>query len=263
MKRRYVFAVLTCIATFTMTAGTGMKLKKGGKSDEDSTTAPMFPEMNRGTDAGKGADHLRRIHMQAADNLRSRGVMSRAFPGRSVADIIPSDMLMAIPIIEHVDPVRIRREGTESAVRTILSTIGTKGAGGYVSIRSHAGAKGLFQYMPRTYSGIQRKYPEARLIPSFSEGMRSGVNSATAVYLLLDESLAGVEKHRRAALMRSPMTLRMFLAASYNAGYPRAARALRPGASHDAPLVLRLHTLPTETRGYLRKFDKVYPEITG
>jgi len=59
--------------------------------------------------------------------------------------------------------------------------------------------------------------------------------------------------------MRSPVTLRMFLAASYNAGYPKAVLALRAGG----PRGIRIAMLPGETRGYLRKLDKVYPEIAG
>ncbi len=262
MKRRYFFATLF-FATLTITAGSGLKVKKSGETDEDSTTAPMFPGLNGETDAGKGADHLRRVHATATATLRSRGVMSKAFPRRSVTAVVPSDVLMTIPIIEHVDPSMIRRSGPGAAVRDVLSVIGRKGPGAYAASRSHAGARGLFQYMPRTYAGIRRKYPEARLIPSFTEGMKNEANAMMAAYLLLDESLSGVSAERRSALMRSPMTLRMFLAASYNAGYPRAARALRPGSRQDVPLVLRHHALPSETQGYLRKLGQVHPETAG
>lgn len=299
MKRRYVFAILTFFATLATTAGHGLKPKKEPGSSDETMSAPMLPDQGNGAGAvpktepvtagrlgteylseirnvgktafavpaypvagsyaEKGLAHLDRIYGQAARNLRSHKVMSRAFPGRSVADVIPTDILMAIPVIEHVDPTKIRREGPETAVRDVLSRIGRRGPGAYAGTRSHAGAHGLFQYMPRTYAGIRKKYPEARLIPSFSEGMRNETNAATAVYLLLDESLAGVDKNRRATLMRSPMTLRMFLAASYNAGYPRAVRALRAGS----PRGIRVAMLPGETRGYLRKLQEVHPEISG
>lgn len=294
MKRRYVFAILTFFATLATTAGHGLKPKKERRSDSGFAGAPMSPHMEDeetlsterlsrerrtptsggelyaataypSTDsyAEKGLAHLTSVYGRAARNLRANGVKSRAFPNRNVADVIPTDVLMAIPVIEHVDPTKIRRKGSETAVNDVLSNIGRKGPSAYAGIRSHRGANGLFQYMPRTYAGIRRKYPEARLVPGFADGMRNETNAATAVYLLLDESLDGVSGSRRAALMRSPMTLRMFLAASYNAGYPRVVRALRAGDGAGVRVVLNHQVLPRETRGYLRKLDKVHPEISG
>jgi len=78
-KRRYVFAVLTFFGTLAMTAGNCFKVKKNRGTDEESASAPMFPGMETDTDAGRGAEHLRRIYAGAAGNLRSRGVMSKAF----------------------------------------------------------------------------------------------------------------------------------------------------------------------------------------
>ncbi|HWP68135.1 MAG TPA: hypothetical protein VN437_02455, partial [Rectinemataceae bacterium] len=198
-----------------------------------------------------GEDHLRQISAKASDTLRSRGVMSHAFPNKSVCDVIPQDILMAIPIIEHVDPSKIRQQGPTTAVQAVLSFIGRKGPGSYAASRSNAGARGLFQYMPGTYSGIRRKYPEARLIASSSEGMRNEVNAAMAVYLLLDESLASVDEHRRHALMRSPETLRQFFATAYNAGSRKAVSAL--GSKSRTRLELSHRNLPPETQAYLWK----------
>ena len=156
-KRRYVFAVLTFFGTLTITAGNCFKGKKSRESDEEPASAPMFPGMTMDSNAGKGEKHLRWIYSVAASNLRSRKVMSKAFPRKCVADVIPSDVLMTIPIIEHIDPVKIRREGPEAAVRDVLSVIGRNGPSSYAATRSRVGAHGLFQYMPKTSSGIRRK----------------------------------------------------------------------------------------------------------
>jgi len=261
--RSYVLATITLLASLGTANGNCLKAKKSQKQDEETVAAPTLPEAGNGTDAGKGADHLREISAKAAEALRSRGVMSRAFPGRSVADVIPSEILTVLPVIEHVDSSKMRREGSGSAVRAVLSFIGRKGSGSYSASQSRAGAHGLFQLMPQTYSGIRRKHPDAGLILSFSEGMRNEVNAAMAVYLLLDESLAGVEKNRRQTLVQSPETFRKFLAAAYNAGYPRAVSALRSENGKTSWLTFNHWELPRETRGYLWKLGWAYPEIAG
>ncbi|NTW13937.1 MAG: lytic transglycosylase domain-containing protein [Candidatus Moranbacteria bacterium] len=253
MKRRYVLATLTLLASLSTTNAYCQKAKKGHASDEETSAAPMTSETGTGTDAGKGADHLHRISAEASNSLRQRGVMSRAFPNRSVSDVIPRDILSAIPVIEHVDGSKIRNEGSWAAIRDVLSVIGKKGRGSYAATRSQAGAHGLFQYMPGTYAGIRRMYPEARLISSFSEGMKNEVNAAMAAYLLLDESLSGVDKGQRDALMRSPETLRRFLATAYNAGGRKAVSALESGSRNRPRLELSHRNLPRETQAYLRK----------
>lgn len=253
MKRRYVLATLTLLASLTTTNAHGQKKTRDRAFDEETPAAPTVTEKGTGTDAGKGADHLQRISAEASSMLRARGVMSHAFPNRSVSDVIPQDILAAIPVIEHVDGSKIRDKGPWAAVREVLSSIGRKGLGSYAATRSRAGAHGLFQYMPGTYDGIRKKYPKARLIPSFFDGMKNETNAAMAAYLLLDESLASVEPHRREALMQSPETLRRFLATAYNAGSRRAVSALESGSRNRTRLNLNHRNLPRETQAYLRK----------
>jgi hypothetical protein len=251
MKRRYVLATLTLLASLSTTNANCQKKMKGRTFDEEPSATPAASKTGTGTDAGKGADHLRRISAEASNNLRRRGVMSRAFPSRSVTDVIPRDILTAIPVIEHVDASKIRDDGSHAAVRDVLSFIGRKKPGSYAA--SNKGASGLFQIMVNSYAGIRKRYSEAQLDPSFSQGMRNETNAAMAAYLLLDESLASVEKNRRDTLMQSPETLRRFLATAYNAGSRRAVSALESGSRNNMQLELSHRNLPKETQAYLRK----------
>lgn len=228
--------------------------------DSKSAEVQIFPGVTKWTDADAGAEYLLEIYARAADVLRAREVMSLAFPDENVADVIAPDILASLPIVEHIDPAKIRRDGSRAAVQDVLSNIGRTKGRAYEKVRSYAGAKGLWQYMPGTYRGIRKKYPDAQLIPSFTQGMSNQVNATMAVILLMDESFSGVKKSQREILRQSPEALRNYLAAAYNAGFPKAASALRIDKKN---IFLEEGNLPGQTRGYLKKFKKVYPEVIG
>jgi hypothetical protein len=268
MKRGYI---ITGIGFFLLLSV--IPMKKGVKKNHapvreqtqlqpetKSAKVELFPSLKKGTDAKAGARHLLEIYSKAADMLRARKVMSLAFPDENVADVIAPDILASLPIVEHIDPAKIRRDGSRAAVQDVLSNIGRTKGRAYKQVQSYAGAKGLWQYMPRTYRGIRKKYPDAQLIPSFTLGMSNQVNAAMAAFLLLDESLSGVKKSQREILRQSPGALRNYLAAAYNAGFPKAASALR---TDKKKIFLERGNLPGQTRGYLKKFKKVHPEVTG
>lgn len=249
MKRK----LLTVLAFSMFATSAGASPKKNGGSRMKPTVVSESPKSTGKTDAEKGADHLHETFVTAAETLRSRGVMSRAIPDISVADVFPLKTLEAFSVIEHVDLNKVRNDCPAVAIREVLSVIGRKGSQSFAGSASDKGAKGLTQFMSGTYSGLRKTYPEARLGPSFV-GKTGELNAAMATILLLDENLTRVKEPRRSELLRSPETLWDFLAASYNAGGGKASMALESGTRIHRRPTLNRWVLSRETRCYLQKF---------
>ncbi len=193
-------------------------------------------------------------------DLDARNVASHAFPGRRLTEIIPPEVLMSVPVIEHmdqgqyngniacagieegddenprIDPAIImevkRRSCVEFARRdTIEGALVVyalnRGEGNAYSVSS-AGASGAWQFMNSrnvpTYDTVVRMCPNAGLDPSYESGVRDFRNAGKAAMCLLDLNLAGLpETHE--LYLRNPVLGGIYLIAAYNGG-PRWAREL-------------------------------------
>jgi len=82
---------------------------------------------------------------------------------------------------------------------------------------SSAGARGLVQMIPSTYSLIVRKYPSARLNASFAEGMSDPVNAVVAQILLCDSDWQAIRSRKDV----DAKNIGPYLAAAYNGGVGR------------------------------------------
>ncbi|MFP5263189.1 MAG: hypothetical protein ACLGJB_14910 [Blastocatellia bacterium] len=160
---------------------------------------------------------------RAYAHLAERGVMSRAFPGRKVVDVIPTDVLRVLLMNEHIDPGEFKSEGlTRSLVERVLTVIGTNGDKAYTYSVSSAGARGLVQMIPSTYSLIANRYPGAGLKLNFTQGMADPVNAVVAQVLLCDSDWQTIKTRSDISAER----IGPYLAAAYNGGVGRVLSIL-------------------------------------
>jgi hypothetical protein len=160
---------------------------------------------------------------KAYAHLSNRGVMSRAFPGRKVVDVIPTDVLRVLLMNEHIDPGEFKSEGlTKPLVERVLTVIATNREKAYAYSVSSAGARGLVQMIPSTYSLIANRYPGAGLNLSFAHGMADPVNAIVAQVLLCDADWQSIKTRSHIPAER----IGPYLAAAYNGGVGRVLSIL-------------------------------------
>jgi hypothetical protein len=203
-----------------------------------------------------GYDYLVARITEAQADLRKRGVRSRVFGDRLVADLVPLRVSLALSIIEHVDPFIFERDarrlGEDRSMKALanraLVVVGANREWSYGYSVSPAGARGQFQFIPGTYNAICQLYPKAGLDRSFVKGMNDHTNGAKASLLLFDSDWSYVPNGHRTFFAQHTEALGMYLAAAYNGGAARASRAIQDFGDKWTE-----HVLP-ETRVYIRKF---------
>jgi hypothetical protein len=161
---------------------------------------------------------------KAYKRLKERDVYSFAFSGRKVSDVIPKDLLIVLLANEHIDPSEFKSEAhTRLLVEQVLTIIGTNEDKAYAYTISPAGAFGLVQMIPSTYALLLRKYPAARLNPSFAQGMTDPINAVMAQILLCDSDWQAI----RSVQEVDKDKIGPYLAAAYNGGVGRVLNVLR------------------------------------
>lgn len=213
-----------------------------------------------------GYDYLLDQIRTAAYDLRLREIRSLAFPDKLVANVVPRQLALTLSIIEHIDPDEFEalagklakeknlpaniaeREAIKILGKCVLVVTGANRENSFKFAVSPAGARGLFQFMPRTYQNLRECYPRTGLVKSFQAGMANHTNAAKASLLLFDSDLSfGLPEYRQ-FLADHPEALGMYLAAAYNGGVKRTIKAIK-----DRGERWTLNVLP-ETRVYIRKF---------
>ena len=174
----------------------------------------------------KGIDVQNGFIEKAYSRLKERGVLSRAFAGRRVVDVIPKDVLRVLLLNEHIDPSEFKSAGlTRPLAERVLTVIGTNRDKAYAYSISSAGARGLVQMIPSTYSLLLNRYPAAALKADFHTGMGDPANAVMAQVLLCDSDWESIKA-------RSDMPAERvgpYLAAAYNGGVGRVLSVL----THD------------------------------
>lgn len=160
---------------------------------------------------------------KAYSHLRSRGVLSRAFPGRRVVDVIPKDILRVLLVNEHIDPSEFKSAGvTKPLVERVLTVIGTNRDKAYAYSISPAGARGLVQMIPSTYYLLLSRYTSAGLKSNFAAAVSDPINAVMAQVLLCDSDWEAIRTRSDLPADR----VGPYLAAAYNGGVGRVLRAL-------------------------------------
>jgi hypothetical protein len=231
------------------------RVKSGENSHKEVVYTPYSPGIDTWAVRRAGLAYLTRQIELARKDLRVKNVRLSAFEGL-LADGMPThEVSLVLSIIEHIDPARFKhcREGEEAAlVREVLTIIGANTTRAYAYSKSPAGARGLFQFIPKTYRRLQERYPEAGLVESFVSGCSDHVNAAKASLLLFDSDLADLPKEWLSQARRNVRTIGTYLAAAYNCGAKRVGESAR--ACGDEWTC----RLPEETKIYLKKFDVVW-----
>lgn len=171
----------------------------------------------------KGMEVLNDLIDKAYARLNERGVLSRAFPGRNVTDILPKQILRVLLMNEHIDPGEFKTQGLAgSLVERVLTIIATNREKAYAYSISSAGAYGLVQMIPSTYRLIASRYPAAGLKPNFHQGMADAVNAVVAQVLLCDADWQAIKTRQDIPAER----VGPYLAAAYNGGVGRVLSIL-------------------------------------
>ncbi len=242
---------------------------------EEEIYTPYTEDLDTPVIRKKGYDYLVGQLIAAQEALRMRKVVSKAFPGKLLADAMPMKVALLLSMSEHIDPFVFKREAhklehpTAPNVPTltqanaerevigdltnrVLTVVGANREYSYIYAYSNAGAGGLFQFIPNTYESIARKYPEARLVKGFRDGMDDHQNSAMASLLLFDSDLSNASPEQRRVFSQDSKFMGEYLAAAYNGGAPTAAHAIRDyGANWQ-------HHLKAETQPYVDKFRALW-----
>jgi hypothetical protein len=214
---------------------------------KDAVYVPYSDGMNTPEMRSRGMAYLRSVVAEARAKLKRLRIKSKAYPGRLVADIVPSDVPITIALIEHIDPddfnaYQKAKKPITHLIDKVLVTLALNREGAYRFCGSPAGARGLFQFTRPTYDLLLKKYPKACLCTGFVPGTADHVNAAVASFLLFDSDLNNLDRQRLNYFRKRPELKRLFIAASYNGGPKRAAH----------------NRLLRETTIYIQKFRAVW-----
>ena len=174
-----------------------------------------------------GSDYLSSLIQDAFDALREKGIRSRAFPEKLLADVIDPNLVKSIAVIEHADSQIYDTDGSEDSLGRFLVQLAVNKDNALGNVVSSAGARGLVQFIPSTYQLMVTRRPDLGLIPTFEDGMADHKNAVTAAVAYLDMDLAAMPAEVRARAETNFGAVAPYLAASYNGGSTRVVRAIR------------------------------------
>jgi hypothetical protein len=183
---------------------------------QEAVYTAYSPELDTKTMRDAGMDYLSHLQRLAYDHIKDQDVRSRVAPDLTVADNIPTSMVLRLMITEHVDPLHMRYVGIEQCVHEILVTVAANRNRAYAYARSNAGALGLPQFMEDSYEMVRTDYPKALLEPNFEVGMTDLPNAILASVLLLDLELTDLPRDYLKRFTKSTQQFATFLAAGYN-----------------------------------------------
>lgn len=183
---------------------------------QEAVYTAYSPELDTKTMRDAGMDYLHHLQRLAYDHIKDHDVRSRVAPNVTVADNIPTSMVLRLMITEHIDPLHMRYVGIEQCVHEILFTLAANREHAYAYSRSSAGALGLPQFIEDSYQMVRSDYPKALLEPNFQTGMTDLPNAVMASVLLLDLELTNLPRDYLKRFTKSTEQFANFLAAGYN-----------------------------------------------
>lgn len=217
---------------------------------------PYCEEVHVAEFVQSGVDRRKSIPRQAMDILRERGVMSRAFPDKLIADVehLRLEYFEGLSLIEHMDYGEFLLDPRKSAERVDV-ILGMNGENGYRFTCSRAGACGWVQYTKRTWNAIDSKYPAVQL-PAFETGAPDHLYSMIAAILLFDNNLDSAIKKFGLSILNNSDLLGEMLFANFNGGTVRPYGALKASILKSLEDWLT-NPMRTETQQYIEKWRYV------
>jgi len=204
------------------------------------------PEMDTRTMRTAGMDYLKLLQRLAYTKIKDHDVRSLVSPNATVADQIPTSMVLRLMIAEHIDPLRMRYVGIEQCIHEVLITIAANRGRAYAYAKSSAGARGISQFIEDSYHMVRDNYPGALLEPNFERGMLDLRNAVLASVLHLDLELTHLPQKTLKTITRSDEHLFDFLAAGYNRNPAKVAKTFTRTKSMTGG------NSPAETKMYVR-----------
>ncbi len=193
------------------------------------TTITATDELADDVRVEDGIAYLADVTSSARSILAQRRVRS-TIPGHAketVGTLVSNLTLMALPIVERVAPEIAAGIAPETAIRRAFTGFAVNRGDAFDYAVSPVGARGAYQFMPKTYRGMRQTYRRARLDPNFIRGMRDHENAAMAETCLADAILADLPKKRLTRFIAAgDEELGAFIAATYNGGPKYSHRAL-------------------------------------
>jgi hypothetical protein len=196
-----------------------------------------------------GQSYVRNMLDLAVSRLRDRGVT-----------ISPQivDVAERLCLVEHVDHERFRAENRLALYEEIYSLFALNELDTYRFSVSTAGAGGMVQMIPWTYSLVRTRHPGVGLIPDFVTGMRNHANALQAMLLYMNDTWSELTANDEVqnALSTKIATPAELLAAGYNSNPAKLPGYIKRGADNWRTLI------PRETQMYLaiyKSFEGLVP----
>lgn len=190
----------------------------------EAVYVPFSNSLNTEEVANYGENYLSGIISEAAKQISN--LPSASGDGKKVTEVITPSLIKALIYAEHMNAGDILNSSDPKAVINRLNTLFAINEGDtYRYSVSSAGARGLAQFMPKTYKGLAQRHWEANLTQDFIEGMSDHTNAVKAMYLLLDDYGAAVKTRAKDAAVSGQLF--DYGAASYNGGVARVAGAVK------------------------------------
>ena len=203
-------------------------VNQGGKKTEVVYT-PYSDCLNTKDVRASGYLYVSKLVEDAKRELNAKGVRSAANPTALVGDRVPTETVIRLAIIEHVDHFRFKKEGIKQPASEALVVYALNRHIAYRYSKSTAGARGLLQFMPKTYASLVKKYPKAELITDFHKAVLNNHNMAKAAILLIDDGMSQLPLPLRQKVFADVSLFEDFSASGYNGGVNRPRTILLAG----------------------------------
>ena len=159
-----------------------------------------------------------------------------------------ADMAERLATVEHVDHQRFRNEYHLNVYNDVFTLYALNEGDTYRYAVSSAGAGGMVQMIPSTYSMVRNRFYNVGLMPDFVAGMRNHVNASQAMLLYMQWTWNDLTSNSTIAnaLESGIATPTDLMAAGYNSNPARLAIYIRRGGAGWRNLI------PRETKIYLQ-----------
>ncbi|OGF62174.1 hypothetical protein A2662_04590 [Candidatus Giovannonibacteria bacterium RIFCSPHIGHO2_01_FULL_45_33] len=178
-----------------------------------------------------GARFLKSEVVRALEDLRDKKVVSRALPGKLLADFAPWEYPFNLGINEQMDHQKFDRDHQYTAEEVLIEYAFNREKSFRQAV-SVANARGPFQFTDNgnskalgTYSTVVNAYKDADLTEDFEAGAQDLQNIIKAAICLLDLELSNMSGDAHSLFEQDYRRGAIYPSAAYNGGYG-TARAL-------------------------------------
>ena len=203
--------------------GTGAASTNGAPDFEEAIYTPIYPSFYSPDLVVRGRHLLYAEAEGELEALRERGVRSKSFPQRLLADVIPADLLVNVGLIEQMDPAAFKQDPRRSVAEALMH-YALNGGDAFRWIQSSANARGAYQFIRATYELTVNTCRDAALTPDFVRGTQDLRNMLRAAACLLDDELAKMPEDAKELFDGNYRLGGIYPVAAYNGGFAKAKK---------------------------------------